>query len=107
PLILTRIGGLNNEYRSLEIDSLTGYFFNQANHKGKLSPDELKVIQNILDNESFKALKPKYLNPMDVMTSYRYTISYQKKSVGTTIDITTDYPKFLDPLFTIFELYSS
>ncbi|KAN0033317.1 hypothetical protein ACTA71_002741 [Dictyostelium dimigraforme] len=106
PLIITRNGGISNEFRSLEIDTLTGFYFNQANHKGKISNDELKIIQNIIDNDAFKQLKPKYLNPLDV-TSYRYTISYPSKKTGSSIDVTADYPKFLDSIFTIFEFYSS
>ncbi|KAK5574997.1 hypothetical protein RB653_010252 [Dictyostelium firmibasis] len=106
PLILTRTGGISNEFRSLEIDTLTGFYKNQVNHNGKISNDELKIIQNIIDNDAFKQLKPKYLNPLDV-TSYRYTISYPSKKAGSSIDVTADYPKFLDSLFTIFEFYSS
>ncbi|KAN0026408.1 hypothetical protein ACTFIV_007392 [Dictyostelium citrinum] len=106
PLIITRNGGISNEFRSLEIDTLTGFYFNQANHKGKISNEELKIIQNIIDNDAFKQLKPKYLNPLDV-TSYRYTISYPSKKTGSSIDVTADYPKFLDSIFTIFEFYSS
>ncbi|EAL71384.1 hypothetical protein DDB_G0272464 [Dictyostelium discoideum AX4] len=106
PLILTRNGGISNEFRSLEIDTLTGFYFNQANHKGKISNEELKIIQNILDNDAFKQLKPKYLNPLDV-TSYRYTISLPSKKSGSSVDVTADYPKFLDSIFSIFEFYSS
>eukprot|EP01132_Coremiostelium_polycephalum_P003594 gene3594-4476_t len=100
-------GGVDKEYRSLEIDVNSGYYFNQANEKGKITPDELRVLNNIVDSDEFKALDPKYVLPLPAPNSFRYTILYPDKKVGVTFDITSNYPKFLDSVVALFEKYSS
>ncbi|EFA80787.1 hypothetical protein PPL_06373 [Heterostelium album PN500] len=105
---MTRTGGLNGDYKSIEIDVDTGFFFNQANKKGKLTPEDVRKLDEIIDSDQFKSLDPKYTNPNPLSTpnSYRYTVSYSEKRIGSTFDVSTKYPDFLDQLISIFEKYA-
>ncbi|GAM26446.1 hypothetical protein SAMD00019534_096210, partial [Acytostelium subglobosum LB1] len=104
--IATRTGGLNGEYKSLEIDLSTGYFFNQVNQRGRMTPDDLKILVDIISSDQFKLLDPKYITPGSSSLAYRYTFSAYDK-YGTTLDLKSKYPPFLDSLISIFERYNS
>ncbi|EGG15378.1 hypothetical protein DFA_10212 [Cavenderia fasciculata] len=105
--VMTRSGGINNEYRSLQIDLSTGFYFNEDNARGKLTNDDLKILNNVTDSDQFKTMDPKYVAQLPSINSYRYVISAEEKKVGVTFDTSANYPRLIDPLVTIFERYSS
>ncbi|KAF2076250.1 hypothetical protein CYY_002428 [Polysphondylium violaceum] len=102
---ISRSGGVNEEYKSMEIDVNTGFYFDQSNHKGKVSEDDIRTIDNLIDSDAFKNIEPKYINQLENNQIYRY--AFTSKKIGVIFDLNANYPKILDPVVLIFEKYSN
>ncbi|KYQ90871.1 hypothetical protein DLAC_11694 [Tieghemostelium lacteum] len=106
-LVISRQGGPNNEYKSLQIELNSGYYINQNGKTGKMTMEDAKKLEDLVDSDEFKNMDPTtFHDSSNKPWKTTYKITVVSKKIGIVFDITANYPKSLDPFVTIFEKYS-